>query len=232
MSSQPSWLRRIHAKTTRPWRAILSVWRILHSGYGHTRSARRHESVDGDDREIPWFTYPAIEYLRQLDFSAKTVFEFGAGHSTIFWSNQAARFVSVENSPAWYERIRARVGPNVELHLVEAPEDYSRLLTGRSELFDVIVVDGIERQACCIAAINKLRPGGLIILDNSDRDYPCAAFLRKAGLLEVDMSGFGPINGYTWTTSFFFHREFAFSPRQDRQPMPGIGSLGEMKATE
>jgi len=225
MNAPPSWLRRTYRGAARPWRALLSAWRILHRGYGHTRSVFRQEAVDGDNREIPWFTYPALEYLRQLDFSAKAVFEFGAGNSTVFWSRRAARVVSVDHSPAWCERIRSRLGANAELHLVENPENYPRLLTERSELFDVIVVDGIERPACCAEAVKKLRPGGLIILDNSDRDFHCAAVLREAGLLEVDMSGFGPIVGFTWTTSFFFHREFDFPPRQSHQPAPGIGSL-------
>ncbi|MCL0042054.1 hypothetical protein M1N12_03225, partial [Peptococcaceae bacterium] len=35
------------------------------------------------------------------------------------------------------------------------------------------------------------------------------------------MTGFGPINGYTWTTSFFFHREFNFKPLHSRQPLHG-----------
>ena len=38
------------------------------------------------------------------------------------------------------------------------------------------------------------------------------------------MSGFGPINDYTSTTSFYFDRRFAFLPKQGRQPVPGIGS--------
>ncbi|MDB6128743.1 MAG: hypothetical protein JWM35_2639 [Verrucomicrobia bacterium] len=226
MNREPSRLRRFYRETTRPLRAVLSVWKIFHRGYGHTRSARRQESLDGNNREIPWFTYPALEYLRQLDFSSKAVFEFGAGHSTIYWCSQAAHVVSVENSRAWYERIRPRLGPNAELYLVEEPGKYPRLLADRAEQFDVIVIDGIEREACCVEALKKLRPGGLIILDNSDRDHACAAVLRRGGLLEVDMTGFGPINGYTWTTSFFFHREFAFSSREDRQPVRGIGSLG------
>jgi len=48
--------------------------------------------------------------------------------------------------------------------------------------------------------------------------------LRQSNLIEVDMAGFGPINDYTSTTSFYFHRQFAAPPRADRQPVPGIGS--------
>ena len=44
-------------------------------------------------------------------------------------------------------------------------------------------------------------------------------------IIEVDMSGFGPINRYTWTTSFYFRRKVDLMPAFDRQPVPGIGSM-------
>jgi SAM-dependent methyltransferase len=229
MNSRPSWLVRLYYAATRPPRVGLSVGRIL-SGFGYWRSARSHEPVDAAGREIPWFTYPAIEYLNQFDFGTKTVFEFGAGNSTVYWCRRARQVVSVESNRSWYEHVRPRLAANGELHLVEAAARYPRILAARPESFDVIVIDGIERRACCAEAVKKLRPGGLIILDNSDWHHRCAALLRAAGLLEVDLAGFGPINGYTWTTSFFFDRAFAFPLRQDRQPVHGIGSLPERES--
>jgi hypothetical protein len=225
MSSDPSAPVRWIYGATRVPRAWWSAWRILSRRFGHARSVRRGEPLDGAGREIPWFTYPAIEYLEQLDFRDRTVFEFGAGNSSVYWSRRAARVVSVEHDRAWYERLRTRLPADHELQLIEDPAAYPRELARRAERFDVIVVDGIERRACCAAAVARLRQGGLVILDNSDWHHHCAAALRAAGLLEVDFSGFGPVNGYTWTTSLFFHREFAFGLRDDRQPRHGIGSL-------
>lgn len=212
-------------EATRVPRAWWSAWRILSRRFGHADSVRRGEPRDGAGREIPWFTYPAIEYLEQLDFRSRSVFEFGAGNSSLYWSRRAARVVSVEHDRGWYERLRPRLPASHELHLIAEPAAYARELTRRAERFDVIVVDGIERRACCAAAVAHLAPGGLIILDNSDWHTRCAALLRDARLLEVDFAGFGPVNGYTWTTSLFFHREFAVAHRGERQPQPGIGSL-------
>jgi len=202
-----------------------STWRTLNRELGHARSVRRGEPLDGAGREIPWFTYPAIEYLSQLEVGDKTVFEFGSGNSSVFWSRRAARVVSVEHDRAWHGRMRERLPAGHELHLIENPAAYAAVLSGQPEYFDVIVVDGIERRACCHAAVARLQPGGLVVLDNADWHHHCAAVLRAAGLLEVDFSGFGPINGYTWTTSLFFHREFAFRCREPHQPRHGIGSL-------
>lgn len=42
--------------------------------------------------------------------------------------------------------------------------------------FDLIVVDGRARPSCTQHAIPKLKPGGWLIIDNSDRDYYLDAF--------------------------------------------------------
>lgn len=225
MSTTPAAVVRLFSGVKRLPRVWWSTWRILHRQFGLARSVRRGEPLDGAGREIPWFTYPAIEYLSQLDFSGKTVFEFGSGNSSVFWSRRAARVVSVEHDRAWHARMRARLPAGHELHLVEEVAAYPRVLTDRLERFDVIVVDGIERRACCAAAVARLQRGGLVILDNADWHHHCAAVLRAADLIEVDFAGFGPINGYTWTTSLFLHREFAFRSSGAHQPRHGVGSL-------
>ncbi len=225
MNSPSSGMKRVLQAATGLPRSWWAALRILSGRFGHARSVRLAEPVDAAGREIPWFTYPAIEYLSQLDYRGKTVFEFGAGNSSLFWGRRAARVVSVEHNRAWYGRLQGRLRAGHELHLVEAPAEYPQVLARSAERFDVIVVDGIERRACCAAAVARLQPGGLVILDNADWHDRCAAVLRAAGLLEVDFAGFGPINRYTWTTSLFFHREFAFPCREAHQPLHGIGSL-------
>ncbi len=52
-------------------------------------------------------------------------------------------------------------------------------------------------------AIAHLRRGGFIIVDNSDRDAEVGRLLLEKDFFEIDFSGFGPINAYTWTTSIF-----------------------------
>jgi len=221
-------LRRAILQVARPYLTFRSIY-LVFKKYGYFQSRAAGIALDQKGDELPWFTYPAIEYLRQLDFSRKTVFEFGAGQSTIFWSRLAAHITSVENNRDWYSRVISRVSANVDCHLVESAADYPRFLAEHPEEFDVIVVDGIERRRCCEVAVRKLKFGGVIILDNSDWHHHCSEVLRSHGLIEVDMTGFGPINDYTWTTSFYFSREFAFLPRENRQPTHGIGSLPQLE---
>ena len=205
--------------------AMGRVVRLLARDFGYFKSVKSRAPRDQQDQEIPWFTYPALECVEQWDLSSKRIFEFGTGHSTIYWSRCAMEVVGVESDPEWAARIEGRVGANTRL-LVESDKiRYAKRLMEEGGDFDVIVIDGIKRFQCVDPAITRLRPGGVIILDNSDWHERSAARLKASGLLQVDMTGMGPINPYTWTTSFFFHREFNFPSREDRQPRHGRGSL-------
>ena len=219
--SMGGWLRR----RTRTLRAAIKMLRVLMRGHGHLASLRDGVAMDGAGRPVPWFTYPAIEFLRQLDFSTMSIFEFGSGQSTLFWEQRAQRVVSVESNAHWYATVKGRVGPRVTLTLANEAKEYAGTLSACDGKFDVIVVDGVFRAECCEAAGEKLNDGGMIILDNSERYPELAARLRAGGLLQVDMSGFGPVNDYTWTTSFFFHRGFDFPCAGAGRPQRGVGSI-------
>ena len=69
----------------------LSVYKILSWDFGQYRTMRRWECLDAGQSPIPWYTYPAIEFLNQIDFSVKSVFEFGSGNSTRYWAKRAEK---------------------------------------------------------------------------------------------------------------------------------------------
>ena len=190
---------------------------------------RTGSSVDRNGEAIPWYTYPAIEFLQQLDLSNRTVFEYGSGNSTLFWAARAARVVTVEDDERWSKDLTAKVPANCVV-LQEA--DLHRFVDSihrYPEGFDIIAVDGPARGRtrfkCANAALQRLKPGGMIILDNADWLPDSAQLLRNADLLQVDMSGFFPIGDHTQTTSFFFHRESRFGSKSTRQPVPSVGGL-------
>jgi hypothetical protein len=208
----------------RHWLPEVRACRIIAFRYGHLRTIVRNECLDAEGRPIPWYTYPALEFIRQLDFTRCSVFEYGSGNSTLFWSNVAARVVSVEHEKTWFERMRTVAPANCEMVFADDPDTYVNCLRTRAGNFDVIVIDGQCRLQCASVAGAALRPGGVIVLDNSDWFPNTAAALRGHDLIEVDMSGLGPINACTWTTSFFFHRSFAVPPRYGRQPLSPVGA--------
>lgn len=199
---------------------------ILTQAYGHSRSVDEKMCVDGVGDPIPWYTYPAIEFLAHLDLSAKHVFEYGLGNSSYFLSRNCATVTSVDIDWDWYQKIAAHKRPNMDIRFAADRRSYvSSIQTPDNRQYDIIVVDGSYRLECCHAAIQRFAPGGLIILDNSDWFQESAAFLASQDLLQVDFHGFGPINNYTWTTSFFFSRSFKTSYKALN---PGY-SLGSIK---
>jgi Methyltransferase domain len=206
------------------WPHAVRACHILTHGYGYLRTVARQECLDADGQPIPWYTYPALEFIRQLDFRDCSVFEYGSGNSTLFWSRLARRVISVEHDREWFQRMRSTAPPNCEMLLEEDAERYVNAARTTGEAFDVIIIDGQSRLRCVPAAVESLRAGGVIILDNSDWFPRTSELLRTYDVIEVDMSGFGPINDYTSTTSFYFDRRFALKPRSERQPIPGIGS--------
>jgi hypothetical protein len=205
-----------------PWKASFSAVRVLLKAYAHARTSRLQRPVDRYGNPVPWYTYPALEYLRQLDFRDSDVFEFGSGYSTLFWATRARRVVSVDDDREWASVLSGQLPENCELIIETDLYEYPNTIQRSGRSFDVVVVDGAARGKtrleCSRRAIQCLRPGGMVILDNSDWLPESASFLRESGLIQVDMAGLGPINGYAWCTSFFLHRAFDFRPRGAHQP--------------
>ena len=213
-------------------RAFPGVAAVLRNAYTLAFDhGQRHGSVVNAAREpIPWYTYPAIEYLSQLDARELSVFEFGTGSSSLFWAARARQVFAVENDPAWHARIAAQRPPNLQLYLREAKDGYVACLAEQHERFDLIVIDGRWRRACARLAPQHLREGGLLVLDNTDWHPRTAADLRAAGFLQVDFSGFGPLNAYAWTTSLFLRADTRLQ-RGFRSPLP-IGGIRQHDAED
>lgn len=195
--------RGIHFRMLLALKRAYSVIRILLFGQGYLRSVLRGRPVDGGGRPLPWFTYPAIEYLQQFDFSERAVFEYGAGNSSLYWAARAQRVVSVESSEQWYQYVAGIAPRNLELLLEPEREGYVSAIRKQAHKFDVIVLDGRWRNACAAACEPCLADGGMIIIDNSDRHYRACDELREKGYFQIDFSGFCPANTHTSTTSLF-----------------------------
>lgn len=165
---------------------------------GHFKSALRGAAFANDGEVIPWYTYAAIDLLRQKDFRSKTVLEFGSGNSTLWWGKQASKVVSLEIDHTWYEDIRSLIPKNVTLHHYPDRElkEAEKLLGG--ERFDVIVVDGFNRLAAMKLAIPRVAERGAIIFDDAedfdaeDGSYPITELLRREGFARADFYGFAP----------------------------------------
>lgn len=71
--------------------------------------------------------------------------------------------------------------------------------------FDLALIDGRARLACTRHALPKIRPGGVLVLDNSERPTyePIHALLAEAGAARTDFTGIGAPSGRTWSTTIY-----------------------------
>jgi hypothetical protein len=199
---------------------------ILATDYGQFRSIKERACIYFDGSCIPWYTYPAIEYLRNLDFTDKTVFEYGSGNSTLFWADRVKRIVSVEDNADWFNKINLKRKSNSELLLRPSKHEYIHAIHEKNDIYDIVITDGNHRPECARQLEGRVHDNGMVMLDNSDWFKNTARFIREAfDFIEVDFHGFGTVNGYTWTTSLFISRNARYNSLQALQPNDAIGGL-------
>jgi hypothetical protein len=177
---------------------------------GHFRSSLVSKALDAKGVPIPWYTYPAIELLRNKSFRGKRVLEFGAGQSTLWWSKQAEHVTSFEDNAEWHKYLVPQLPQNATVHLVDNVLSNFDSLVASSDRFDVIIIDGLDRFTAAAKSFDLLAPNGVFILDNAEGywgpigTFPIMDLFRKGGYARVDFYGFSPGNVLQHCTSFFF----------------------------
>lgn len=198
------------------------IMKVLDEGLGHLRSYEEKKPVDVNGQPLPWFTYPAIEYLQQLDLREVNMLEWGIGNSTRFFAARCKSIYSIEHDKEWYDKISGTLPGNASTVLAN-PAEYAKIPLGMGMKYDVIIVDGINRAECIDVAMEVVQENGLVIFDNADRNPELCKLLRDQQYLQVDFHGLGPINGYSWTTSLFFSRKNQLQPLSIQPTIPAGG---------
>ena len=175
---------------------------------GYLLSVRLKRPVRADGSPVPWMTYSAISILEKRLPPDSTVFEFGSGHSTLFFARLASKVVSVECEREWYETLSKALPANVELLLCSPyeREAYLKSLTGQQREFDVIVVDAEDREGCLRVAPTRLAQRGVIVLDDADRPAYAAEAERlvASGFKRLDFEGLKPAGIRSYSTAIFY----------------------------
>lgn len=135
------------------------------------REANLHWQYQDTDTGLlmPWYTLPALEWLKKQDISKWRVFEYGAGYSTIWWRANCQEVFGVEWNPFWYKAMNGR---DDDLVFCETPADYIQRIHFCGG-FNCVVIDGEFRDACIEFSKNHIMPGGYMIIDNyGQTDFP------------------------------------------------------------
>lgn len=110
---------------------------------------------------MPWYTRPCLEWLDTIDLKDKLVFEYGCGYSTLWYKSRNAEVYGVDDNERW----ALLSGSSLQISAYEYIHD----LTDYGTRFDIIIVDGILRDQCAVEAMNHLKSGGYLIIDNWDQ---------------------------------------------------------------
>ena len=125
-------------------------------------------------RDVPWFVDNAVDFIKKEidDGNVKSVLEFGSGASTIWFADRVDIIVSVEHSKQWYDSILEILKDKTNVDYRLRGDHYQSVCKEKLpvELFDLIVVDGRDRVACGIDSGKLLKPGGFLVLDNSEKE--------------------------------------------------------------
>jgi predicted O-methyltransferase YrrM len=148
----------------------LSGW--LHYPAAWFRSRR------GLTPERPWIVPASVGWLKRRIRSDWSVLELGAGRSTPWLARRAGNVISLEDNEFWHDWTRDRLSDeglaNVDLRLRPVDHFPAEIAGLPDAAFDLVVVDFLESPAvtrvdCIEPARERVRPGGYLLLDDSDR---------------------------------------------------------------
>ena len=81
-----------------------------------------HDFPCDEDGTTPWYTFPAISFLKDIIKPTWKVFEYGSGYSTLFFNRHVQELISVEHDSEWYSSL-LNENPNLNVHLVAENAD-------------------------------------------------------------------------------------------------------------
>jgi predicted O-methyltransferase YrrM len=184
---------------------------------------------------LPWLTPQANRYLQAHIKPSFTGLEFGSGRSTIWLAKHLEHLTSFEHNPVWYEKVKSWLADasltNVDYFLKHREQDKEPDGIGSDYInsidhlpdnsFDFILVDGVYRAECANRVLPKLKPGGLLAIDNTNLYLPCQSFSPhsrtiKSGPASPRWAEFlQSVQGWEtiWTSNGVSDTAFFFKPR-------------------
>ena len=202
----------------------LQVWSLLNSlglggivqlflegalkNYGWFRSYHTKQSVDAQGQPIPWYNYSFIFFLEPRLKPHLEVFEYGSGFSTRWYAKRVKSITAVEHDAGWVEQVAPQLPANARVlyRALDESQAYVGAVAEASQKYHIIIVDGRRRVACIRKGVEYLTPDGVLILDNSERDFyqEGIQFLKERGFRQLEIRGMVPITSHDSCTSVFY----------------------------
>jgi predicted O-methyltransferase YrrM len=134
--------------------------------------------------DSPWLTHSMIETLETWLRPSDIGLEFGSGRSTLWFAKRVGHLISVEHHPQWYAKVKQQLhhtglADRVDYRLLEdgkTDSETSEYVKVAREIqphsLDFCLIDGVARDHCTLASLDKIKPGGILIIDNVNNYWP------------------------------------------------------------
>lgn len=196
----PTWMHRAKHYTR------IAAFAVKHPRQGSEVVRWWHDQHQSTiDSRTPWWPYRAVDAVQRALPPKASVLEFGGGGSTLWLHDLGATITCIEHDPDWLETLREAMPGDVRLVLRESQtagsiesatweghffDDYVAAVRDIADKsLDLVIVDGRARVACGMAAAPKVRPGGQLLLDDSDRPVYAGLHEHLADWTRTDYFG-------------------------------------------
>ena len=168
-----------------------------------------------DGKILPWLNGQVLKKLLSLHKKSWRVFEYGSGHSTLWWQDEVKEIISVEHNKNFYRLIKKDIKDNCKYlrrDLIKKQDcAYVQSINEFEGNFDCIIVDGRNRSMCVEQAIGRLNKNGLIILDNSERERYSDAIKKLNDTYPIYLKAIGDktngVNPFCWCTTVWKNKK-------------------------
>lgn len=121
--------------------------------------------------KVPWLNITVIAFLQKIITKDFRILELGAGASTAWFAKRAEYVLSYESNKEWFDNVIEELKKaglkNCKLIFDPTyPKNGIRDLRGQ---FDLILIDGRGRVKNAAVTMAHVKPGGYLMLDDSQR---------------------------------------------------------------
>lgn len=96
----------------------LNTHLVAHAYMYHQNKGWFHDHPCDEEGITPWYTFPAIAFLKDLVSKEFRVFEYGAGYSTLYFHDKVKQLVTVEHDEDWKTKLIEQ-NSNLDIHLAK-----------------------------------------------------------------------------------------------------------------
>jgi predicted O-methyltransferase YrrM len=166
-------------------------------------------------KPVPFIVLDAIRFLEGIVKPGMSVVEAGGGNSTLWFLEKETKVTTYEHSQDWATYVQCamheqpmRFHPtNSRMKVMQGEAAIGDMALIPDHSLDMVLVDCMNdftrRNDCIQVLMNKVKPGGWLILDNSDNpvNWVGAELLKDKEMHRF--SGFAPMGLFVCQTTFW-----------------------------